>query len=193
MFASILSFLGGFFTALFAEPLRRWIFHARLSLEFKDAEHFITQTPEGSIAGSRHQACYIRCKVTNAKSALAKSCRAYLVNVERQGSRGNWEATSYCESMQLAWASRGDGSYTALDIPKDVPHFIDILSVREGSNEFRPAIQVMPFRYESLWSTHGTYRFTVIVSGEDVTPATLGVSLKWTGEWDKFEVRAVSV
>ncbi len=84
--SELLAFIGGFAIALFAEPIRQWLFRARLTLEFTNADHFVTRTTESG----GHQARYIRIKATNRSSRLAKSCRAYLVNIERLGPSGAW-------------------------------------------------------------------------------------------------------
>lgn len=54
---SVVGFLGGFFTALFAEPLRRWLYEPRLALTFGTSSHFLTRTPEIS-PNSQHEALY---------------------------------------------------------------------------------------------------------------------------------------
>jgi hypothetical protein len=104
--SSLLGFIGGFLTALFAEPLRQWLYRPRLSLSFGSSGDFITKTPE--VAGaSKYEACYIRLKVVNLSSRLAKACRAYLVGIEKQVD-GAFRPEVYCDSIQLAWAVRGD-------------------------------------------------------------------------------------
>src|SRR5947209_4242810 len=75
---SLLGFLGGFVTALFAEPLRQWLYRPGLSLSFGSSGDFITKTPEVS-GGAKYDAFYIRLRVVNTSSRLAKACRAYLV------------------------------------------------------------------------------------------------------------------
>ncbi len=192
MLSSILSFIGGFLSAVFAEPLRRWLYRPVLRLQFGTTDHFITRTPEDNET-SRHESYYLRVRAMNTRAALAKNCRAYLVNVEYLGSSGAWEATTYCESMQLAWAGPGDAPYAALDLPKDVPQFINVLCTREDSPRFTPSIVpgMLLFRYDSFLSSPGTYRFTVIVSGDGVRPASIGLRLKWTGKWDQFEAGEV--
>src|SRR4051812_12429823 len=99
MIGAILAFLGGFASAVFAEPVRRWLFRPILALEFKDADHFIANTFEeiqapAQTGGTMKQqiwARFVRVKVTNTKNALARSCRPYLVNIEHLGKSGNWE------------------------------------------------------------------------------------------------------
>jgi len=94
-------------------------------------------------------------KVINTKNTLAKSRRVFLVNIEQCGKSGKWEATTYCESMQLPWSG---GAYEQRDLPKGVPQFVDILSTCEGSNEFRLAIAKILNRQKTLLSTDGGYR-----------------------------------
>lgn len=181
---SIVGFLGGFFTALFSEPLRRWIYGPRLKLTFGTSQHFLTKTPEVS-PSSQYESLYVRLKVVNVRAALAKGCRAYLVNVERKGPSGEFQPTEYCESLQLAWASQADQSFAAFDLPRDVPHFVDIISTRPTSPAFALATKVTPLRYTQLLQTPGTYRFTVVVSGDGVKPATIHPIVSWSGLWDQ--------
>jgi hypothetical protein len=183
---SAVSFLGGFFTALFAEPLRRWLWAPRLKLTFGTSQHFLTRTPEVSPTG-QYESLFVRVKAVNKRAALAKGCRAYLVNIERKGASGQFEPTEYCESLQLAWASQADQSFTAFDLPRGVPHFVDIMSTRPTSPAFAPATKVTPFRYTQMLQTPGTYRFTVVVSGDGVQPATIRPTVSWTGVWDQVK------
>lgn len=181
---SAVTFLGGFLTALFAEPLRRWIFAPRLTLTFGTSSDFLTKTPEFGPGGG-HEALYVRIKVVNSRSALAKSCRAYLVNVEREDSSGKFEPTEYCESMQLAWSTQAEQAFSALDLPRDAPHFVDIISTRGTSTAFALATKVTPLRYTNMLATPGIYRFTVIVSGDGVKPGTIRPAVSWAGAWDQ--------
>ena len=103
----------------------------------------------------------VRVKVENNCLGARKGCRAYLVNNERQGPSGKFEPTAYCESMQLAWASQADQSFSAFDLPRGVPQFIDIMSTRPTSPAFQLAIKVIPLRYAKLVLTPGVYRFTL--------------------------------
>jgi hypothetical protein len=180
----LIAFVGGFFTALVADPLRQWLFRPTLALEFANADHFIAQTAE---AGG-HQAKYVRVKVTNRGPWLAKSCRAYLVNIERRGQGGAWEATEYCESLQLAWSGRGDGAHGALDLPVGVPHFVDVVSMREIAKSFLLSTPLILMRYQALLASTGTFRLSVLISGENVRPTSLRLVFTWSGAWDAFQV-----
>ena len=179
---SVVGFGGGFFTALFAEPLRRWLYAPKLKLTFGASQDFLTRTPE---AGGRYESLWVRVKVENRRAVLARSCRAYLVKIERQAPSGEFEVTEYCESMQLAWSSQADQSFSAFDLPRGVPHSVDIISTRPTSTAFQLAIRVTPLRYAQLVETHGVYRFTIVVSGDGVKPVAIRPAVRWTGTWDQ--------
>lgn len=185
----IIGFMAGFGSAIFAEPLRRRIYRPTLQLGFKDADHYVAETVETK-GPEQRKARYVRVRVVNKSAAMAKSCVAYLVDIERLGSSGNWEATTYCESMQLPWSGRG---HEAIDVPQGVPLFVDVISTREGSSEFIASMQQRSLlnRYRSIWSTIGTFRFTICVTSDGAEPAAIGLSFKWTGQWDGFTVTKV--
>jgi hypothetical protein len=44
---------------------------------------------------------------------------------------------------------------------------------------------------QRLLAEIGTYRLTVLVTGDGVKPARMSLSFKWTGVWDQFEVSTV--
>jgi hypothetical protein len=185
----MVSFLGGFCTALFAEPIRRWIYQPKLSMEFGDTSHFLTRTPETTGEAS-YEAIYVRVKIVNTKATLAKSCRAYLVNIEQKNPSGNYEPTEYCESLQLGWAVHAK-PYIGIDLATDVPFFVDIFSTRSSSPAFKPQVELIPMRYNELFSTAGVYRLTVLVSGDGVKPARMYLELKWSADWENFDVTSV--
>ena len=182
---SVVGFVGGFFTALFAEPLRRWLYAPKLKLTFGASDHFLTRTPEISDSG-QYESMFVRVKVENSRATLARSCRAYLVRIERQGASGKFEATEYCESLQLAWSSQGEQSFAAFDLPRGVPHFVDIISTRPTTPAFQLATKGTPLRYMQLLVTPGVYRFTVMVSGDGVKPVPIRPVVSWTGVWDQI-------
>lgn len=189
MLSPMLGFISGFLTAVFAEPLRQWLYRPKLALSFGSTSDFITRTPE--VAGSsQHEAFYIRIKVVNSRSRLAKACRAYLVGVEKQGADGAFRPTIYCDSIQLAWAVKGDQAYGAVDLPRDVVQFVDVVSTRSISPHFKPEIRPLPMRYIGLFQENGVFRFRVQVSGDGVKPATVQLILNWSGTWDTFRAEA---
>ena len=189
MLSAILGFLGGFLSAIFAEPLRQWLFRPRLKLEFENNGDFVVRTPEGP--NMQHEAHVVRTKVTNTSGRLAKSCRAFLINIERLDNSGKWERTVYSDSLQLGWSALENDRHSPRDLPKNVPHYVDIVSALQSTASFMPAVPTAPFRYANLWQSSDTYRFTIMVSGDGVKPASIGIRFKWIGAWDRIEVSEV--
>lgn len=189
----------GFVSAIFAEPVKHWLCQSRLEVAFGEGSEYKARTPEqmrqpdpqgsGKEIISFHNAEYIRIKVTNRSSSIAKNCCAFLVGVQKKNPKGKFEPTIYCDSIPLVWSCREDCLYGPIDLPKDVVHFIDLVTVRSISGEYRLGIKTIPFRYAHLLRENGTYRFKVQVSGENVKPKFISVDFSWNGVWDQYEAR----
>lgn len=189
----------GFGSALFAEPLRRWLYRAKLELTFGDGSEYRARTPEQATLNdpqrsavpiySTHEAEYVRIKVVNTSSSVAKTCRAYLVGVEKRNASGEFAPSIYCDSIPLAWSCQEDRAHGPIDLPKGVPQFIDLVTTRDHSSEFRISIKPVPLRYVGFFQDKGTFRFRVQVSGENVKPAFISVDFTWGGTWDKYEAK----
>ncbi|MBA7628513.1 hypothetical protein ES703_36001 [subsurface metagenome] len=189
----------GFGAAILVEPIKNYFYGLRLEASFGDSPEFQTETSEHRITRSPedpnkeqisyHKASYIRIKVTNTKAALAKGCRAYLVKVEKQHDDGNFCDTIYCDSIPLAWSCRGEQRFLPVDVPEGVNQFVDLLSTREVSTDYKPEIQFRIYRYTDLFKEHGTFRFTVQISGENVDPIFIKVVFVWDGSWDKYSCK----
>jgi len=87
----------GFAAAIFVEPIKSRLYGPRLKVFFDDSSECQTKTHErltNNRETSYHEASYIRIRVTNTKTALAKGCRAYLVKrgkcPEKCKSRGRY-------------------------------------------------------------------------------------------------------
>jgi hypothetical protein len=184
----LLTFGLGFLSAIFAEPLRQLIFQPVLRVEFETNAHCVAKTQIGEPPTAWVH--YIRVKVTNTRTRIAKSCRAYLVGIQRRGPSGAWEATDYCEALPLGWSARPDVEHGMVDIPKGVPHYVDVLSTKDTSNSFHPAIVFTPYRIDGLLAAQGTYLLTILVTGDALKPAQIRLLFKWTGVWNAYEVSA---
>lgn len=176
----------GFAVAIFSEPLRQWIYRPKLKLVFDNDPGCRARTPERTeVNGSFFNADYIRIKVINTKS-IAKKCRAYLVKIEKADDSGEFKPTIYSDSIPLSWACLDKEAYEPLDLPRDIVQFVDIVSTRSITNDFRPAIRSIPFRYNELFKERGKFRFTVLISGENVKPVFIKIVFSWSGVWDQY-------
>ena len=176
----------GFVSAVLAEPVRRWFFSPKIKADFIEGdEAFITKTKVG-----RSDAHYIRVRVLIKGFGIAKQCRAYLVNVEKWSeSTSKFEPTIYCDSLQLAWSAQEE-AYRALDIPKGVPQFIDIVRILRGAKNYEILTKLHLNRYQALFDEEGKFQYTVLVSSDNAKPKSKKVIFDWSGDWENFEVTA---
>jgi hypothetical protein len=187
--SNVISYLLGFATAVFAEPIRKWLFKPDLILEFAEGHACITKTYE-AVSGEKVADVHtIRVKVTNQRRIVARDCRGYLINVEKQDEKGVFVPTIYCDSLPLAWScQRKEDRYRGIDIPKGVNQYLDVIVTKSTSNEFEPQVMVKLFRYSDLFKEKGTYRFTIQATVADANPRTIKLILKWKSHWDDFDV-----
>ena len=185
----LLPFFLGFVTAVFSEPIRRWIFSPLLRLSFEKNGNCVSHTPVQN-GGKEYEAYYIRLKVENKKRPLAKACRAYLIDVEKQDENGIWKPTIYTDSLPLAWSCQERSEVRrALDLPYSVVQYVDIVATNNLHNNYSMQVTPLPFRYHSLFENEPkTFRFTVLVAGDGVRPKTAKIIFGWKGKWDDFEV-----
>jgi len=184
----------GFVSAVLApivvEPIKRCFFGPKLKIEFIEGDRgFITDTKEKGVTDAH----YIRLKVQNTGRQIAKQCCAYLVKFEKWNtSIGEFEPTIYCDSLQLAWSARATikEAFLPLDIPIDINQFIDIVSTRRSESDYKIMVYPPLYRYEPLFKEHGKFRFTVLVSGDNIKPISTKVIFEWSGDWHNFDVRA---
>ena len=183
----------GFTSAVLSEPFRHWIWGPKLKVEFiKSGKGFVTDTRLNGI----EDAHYVRVKVLNKGRQIAKQCRAYLVNVEKWNNATNkFESTDYCDSLQLACSAQENpeepyAAYRALDMPKGVPQFIDIVMTIKSHSNYIIKTRMLLNRYKPLFQEHGKFQYTVLVSGDNAKPKSKKVIFNWSGDWDNFEVSA---
>jgi hypothetical protein len=175
----------GFIAAVWAEQIRHLIWGPKLKVEFIEGEKgFKTNTKDGHI-----DAHYVRVRVLNTGRQVAKQCRAYLVNVEKwDESIDDFGPTIYCDSLQLAWSAQTNNitAYRALDIPKGIPQFIDLISTRQGDSNYRIKTELHLNRYKDLFEELGKFRYTVLVAGDNAEPKSREIIFEWMGDWDIF-------
>jgi hypothetical protein len=203
-------FLAGFFTAIFAEPIRRGLFKPNLKLDFNNNSDYVALTPERVTLNNNTieaKAYYIRIKVTNTRRIAAKECKAYLVNIEKLDSDGHFKSTIYCDSISLAWSCQNMGEqHAGIDINKGVNQYADVITTRHlispgevmypglksthpEPDILYPQIKLLPFRYEKIFKEQGTFRFTIQVTSANADPKTIRLILEWKGVWDQFSAR----
>jgi len=183
----IISIFSGAAIAIFAEPVRRFFFKPKLNLEFTGKEDCLSKTIEARNGAKVADAFYIKLKVTNTSSIIAKDCRAYLINIEKQNEDSKFGPTIYSDSIQLAWSCQGAmDRWRGIDICKGVNQYVDVITTRTNSEEFDPQIMCKPFRYLPLFKETGKFIFTIQVSADGADPKKYKLEFDWKGIWDKF-------
>jgi len=189
LFAGLFS---GFFAAIFAEPIKQRFFRPNLVLEFGDSEDYKSKTPIRKNKGET-EGYYVRVKVRNASTYIAKDCRAYLINVERKDENNRFVRTLYCDSIPLGWSCRNEDDkkerYGGIDIPCGINQYVDVIATEKGFAGFTPQIMVVPYRYSKLFMETGTFRFTIQVSAAGTDPTTIKLTFTWKNVWNDFQVR----
>jgi hypothetical protein len=132
---------------------------------------------------------YVRVKVVNVKRRIAKSCKGFLIKVEKLNASGQFQDTNYVDSIQLAWSCQGgDDAREPLELVHGISQYLDVVATSESSNSFRLQIYPLPLRYEPLWSTApNTYRYTVQVSGDGPDPVQIKIVFSWKGNWQNVD------
>jgi hypothetical protein len=196
----IISSLIAFFLGLFVDRLKQWLFGAKLSLGLATVRQsrFVLWEekpgPDGKPVKFATQAKYARVFVENKRATLARTCRAYLTNVEFYD-QNQWEPTEFADTLLLEWsASPNEVTIKGLDVPKGAKFHVDVFRTLEEPREdlraplYRFTAAVTPLRYNDLLSKTGRYKLTIVVGGDVVTPKTIEVILDWRGNWDDFQV-----
>jgi len=102
--------------------------------------------------------------------------------------RSGTTPTTYFDSLVLRWP-RND--YEPRDIPRGIDQFFDVVGVLKNSSGWRFTFREPFSSHAELPNYRGTYRFTVLVTGDGVAPA--GQKIDVTYDWDWHNLRAVGV
>jgi hypothetical protein len=187
--SNLMSFLAGFLVAVFAEPIRKWLFKAKLSLEFTGEPACITKTYATENGKKVADVRTVRVSVTNGRRTTAKDCRGYLTNVEIRDEKGRFVRTVYCDSIPLPWSCLPpEASFDVIDIPRGIQQYVNLIGTTSRSTDFDVQLMVTPHRYRDLFSRTGTFRFTVMVTAANANHRTIKLIFNWKGNWDNFEV-----
>jgi hypothetical protein len=171
--------LGG----LVSGPLARWLdskwFSPRLEIDF--GGHNSPYVIESSyVEGDKSVTeFYVRVRIRNSGSRIAKSCRVYLLNIEEVHGDKVVE-TSYHDSLQLPWPL---DDRDARDIPSGVNFFADVVGVRKDSPGWRIKTGTLYASHAGLYTYKGIYWFTILVSGDGVKPARRKIQVTYNQDW----------
>lgn len=157
----------------------------KLHLDFVDDSAHVNRLasdPRPEIAG-----VWVRVRATNLRFQLAKQCRPFLTKLETVDASGKATPTNFADSLVLRWPG---GDITPRDIPKDVEFYIDVVVFHKTSDQFNFLVQRLFGHNSDLQNYHGTYRFHILLTGDDVYPARCAIDVTYNGDCEKVVVKA---
>jgi hypothetical protein len=177
----------GLVLGLIVEPLRTLLLRAKLRATFFNDEHCMRETPVdiregagGRIVG-QSTAKVVRFRVDNETRRQAKGCVTYLLSIDRI--TGNTVTRLFADRIPLIWAYYSE--FTPIDIPGRTGLYCDVAgSVDEANPRLDPHTVHKAVIYRNLLQPHATYRFTAIVTGDNVKPVSIRICIEWDGNWN---------
>lgn len=190
----------GFGAGVFAEPCREFFIHPEIKFQsgpykgcsIDTMEHF--SVPPGTISiAPPHEALYSRVRLVNTGKAVARGVRVFLVGIDIHHRDGGWMDTGFADTLMLPWSCRGARKFDAIDLPRGVPHFADLMSSREPQPDMlRMEVDGWPMRYANLIARGSVYRMNVIATGDNFDPVESNVVLTWNGTWKDLRTTSTS-
>ncbi len=144
----------GWVLAIITRPFDVVWFGAKLGVECKNVPGNKDETPDG---------IFIKFRVQNStKRRVAKSCRAYLVELHKISNNKVISENLIPDTFQLPWAGH---DFEPRDIPYKVNQYVDLVRFSKHAEGWN--FLTKPPLYSSLATLaghRGTYRFTVVVA-----------------------------
>jgi hypothetical protein len=123
-------------------------------------------------ARKRRVVFYARERVTNEKPRIAQKCQAWLVRVEEMNKDGEFKETAFKDSGPMIWAYHSE--IEAVDIPQGINRYVDIVRIQQHVPGLEPRLRPHSgevrrvVRHDPIFNKSGTFRFTILVSAQDV-------------------------
>ncbi len=181
-----ITFLLGFATAIFAEPIRRWLFRSNVSLVFQPRIGFgrrcvsLSTTTKPDV-----MAKYVRvlAKCSSKLCVPAIRCRAFLTRIERRGPGETKYTELHHDPIPLNWAYIGSDP---LDISPGMKFYFDVVAVNSSQNLLEPQTTISPVTWAELLKEPGRYRFSIELAGDNVGPVPETVEFEWKGNFNSL-------
>ncbi len=179
---AVVGLLTGLFSGLAGRRFEAWWFAPKLRVEFVQSEGGFRTEGSWKQGNVEFVEIYIRARVRNLGAIVAKQCRPYLVKLEEVQPSGT-TSTELFDSVVLRWPGYPH-DFAARDIPKGVNQFFDIVGVLKNEPGWRFAFRERFSSHRGLLTYKGTYRFTVLVSGDGFKPMGRKIDVTYSGDWN---------
>jgi hypothetical protein len=182
----IVSLISGLFSGFFGRRLEEWWFKPRLIVDFISKDGGFCTKGKWREGDKEIIEIHIRARVRNLGNSVAKQCRPYLIKLEEVHPSGRTTPTTFFDSLVLRWPGR---DYDPRDIPRGTDQFFDVVAVLKNESGWRFTFRERFTSHAELPNYRGTYRFTVLVTGDGVKPSGRKIDVTYHGDW--HNLRAV--
>lgn len=126
---------------------------------------------------------YIRvlAKCSSRIGVTASRCKPFLTKIEKLDPGMNNYRELHHDPIPLNWAYVGD---QAVDIHPKMEFYFDIVEVNSAQNLLMPQTTIAPVTWTALLREPGRYRFSVVLSGENIRPVQRTIEFEWKGSFD---------
>ena len=121
----VVALVSGLFSGLLGQRVEEWWYRPRLVVEFLSNEGGFRTEGTWREGDKEITQIYIRARVRNEGSHIAKRCRPYLVKLEEIHPSGT-TPTRLFDSLVLRWPGN---EFDARDIPRGINQFFDVVGV----------------------------------------------------------------
>lgn len=172
-FGAIIGVVVGWMLAILTRHFEEVWFGAKLKIDCNRVPGNKDENPDD---------LYIKFRVQNSTERhVAKSCRAYLVELHKISNGKVVSDNLISDTFQLPWAG---WDFEPRDIPAKVKQYVDLVHFSKHASGWK--FSTKPRFYPSLapLADHrGTYRFAVVVAGDGAPPQTKHIYVDYDGDW----------
>lgn len=172
-FAPIIGVVVGWMLVILTRHLEQIWFGAKLKIDCQRAPGKTDETPAAK---------FVKFRVQNSTQRhVAKNCRAYLVELHKVSNSKIVSGNLISDTFQLPWAGP---SFDPRDLPAKIALYVDLVHFSKHQSGW--GFHTNPGFYASLATLadhRGTYRFTVVVAGDDAIPQTRHIYVDYNGDW----------
>jgi hypothetical protein len=180
LLSALLGSVSGLFSGVLGRRLEEWWDRPKLLVEFDQNETGFRTEGRWTDGDTEVVEIYIRARVRNVgRGRVAKQCRPYLVNIEEVHTAGTTQ-TTFIDSFVLRWPGLIP-DYEPRDLPTGINQFFDVVGVLRNKPGWRFAFRERFTEHDDLLYYEGTYRFTVLVTGDGVQPAGRKIDVTYDG------------
>lgn len=165
--------------------LEEWLYRPKLVIDFIPGQTGFCTEGTWKEGDTELTEMYIRARVRNLRGGIAKQCRPFLTKLEEVHPAGTTQ-TPYSDSLVLPWSLR---DCNPQDIRNGIDQFFDVVGVLKNRSGWRFTFREHFTGYAALPDYRGTYRFTLLVTGDGVSPAGRKIDVTYNGGW--HNLRAV--